>query len=553
MKKQLLLVACLLWAAAAYAQERVYLVRFKDKSNSPFSVAKPEEFLSSRAIARRSRQGIAITERDLPVNKAYLDSLTKAGARVLYPTRWVNGAVVRATAATMTTVNRLSVVQADAGMRLNAAAPKELLPESPEQMRSRHAQVVPDAASARTEENYGTAFTQTQMLGLDKMHNAGFRGENILIAVLDNGFRNVDINTFTRNARILTTYDFVDRHTTVYEDGNGHGAAVFSILAANRDGEMVGSAPGATYALFRTEDDRTESRAEEAYWLAAAERADSLGADIISMSLGYNTFDDATLNYKTTDLDGKTTLITQAAEWASATGMLIVKSAGNEGNSSWRTLTAPADARNVLAVAAVQANGTRWAGSSLGPTADGRRKPDLAAMGAGTAFVNQSGFVTSGNGTSYATPLVSGLAAGLWQAFPNLKNSELADVLRRSGSRATTPNDSIGHGTPHFERAQMLVTDLGAWQADSRWLKVYPNPVKGAWLNIAFEQSPIAPHQLLRLRITDLLGREYYQAEWRKEADQLQIPLSALGIERGMYFLHLSDGHRTYTVRWMYE
>jgi subtilisin family serine protease len=311
------------------------------------------------------------------------------------------------------------------------------------------------------------------MLGINQMHQEGFRGEGIQIALLDGGFRGVNTVDAFRDLDIRGTYSFVHGRNDVYAEGD-HGVRVLSALAGFRNGELVGPAHRASFYLFQTEDERNETRAEEAWWLAAAERADSLGVDIISFSLGYYEFDDPRLNYTRQQLDGRTALITRAANAAAATGMLVFKSAGNAANSSWGALTFPADADSIVVVGAVNQTGHYSSFSSRGPTADGRRKPDVAAQGQGTIVILPGGFLTGSNGTSFATPLAAGLAAGVWQAFPELSARQLADMLRRSGDRANSPNDSTGFGIPHFERIKNLVTSLP--EQNDATIHLFPNP-----------------------------------------------------------------------------
>lgn len=517
-------------AFVAEAQEKIYLVRFKDKTNSRFSTSRPLEFLSQRAIDRRSRQGISLIENDLPVNASYLDSIRKTGASVIYPTRWLNGAIIRATTTAWNAVNRLSCVRTDQNTRLNSVGGDIL-----QKANDMAAPYSPTFTQGRGEETFGATAAQSQQIGIDKMHAKGFRGENMVIAVLDDGFYAVDSNPFLKNAKIVSTYDFVDNQNSVYEDGTGHGAGVFSVLAAYRDGEYIGTAHKASFHLFRTENHRSESRAEEAFWLAAAERADSLGVDIISNSSGYNTFDDATLNYKIADIDGKTALSTIAAEEAFRTGMLVVKSAGNEGNNlAWnRNITFPADGRNVLAVGSVSLTGAMSAFSSRGRTADGRVKPDVVALGESTNLVNFGGLVITSNGTSFAAPLVAGLAAGLWQANPALKNKELFDAIRQSGTRAKNISDSIGYGIPHFDRAQLLITSTETEDIDYQPIIVFPNPFVD---NVSIYWQ--SPSKQAFCALHDLTGREvtrHYFAP-NSHLETIQLPFD---LPKGLYILQI--------------
>lgn len=518
----------LLCGAEVWAQARVHIVFFRDKRNSPFSLSRPQEFLSRRAIERRQRQNIPLTGRDLPVTPAYLDSVRKTGARVLYPTRWLNGAIISATDAQMAAVNRLSVVQGNATQRLSRTESERgqadlWLPTAPPRT---------DRSEEVENFNYGFSERQVSMLGIDVMHRAGFRGEGIHIAVLDCGFQGYNTAPPFRDMNVLGTFNFVEGNTNVINSCT-HGTRVLSVLAAFLDGTLIGSAPRAAYYLFQTEDNNSETRAEEAWWLAAAERADSLGADIIATSLGYYQFDDPSQNYTLNDLNGRTALITRAANAAASAGILVVKSAGNQGNRAWGRITFPGDSDSVLTVGSVNAAGVYSSFSSRGPTADGRIKPDVVALGEGTIVSLPSGTVTGDFGTSFSAPLVAGLAAGFWQANPRLTNMQVIDFIRRSGTRARNPNDSLGYGIPHFERMQSLVTALPRANAQPTEIKVYPNPSRGQVRLLLPESWHGKPMQLL---LTDASGREYARLSLtpNEEAPLLHLPLA-----KGFYLLQI--------------
>lgn len=452
-KKQFILIAnsfgfaFIFLSFTAFAQTRYrYLVLLKDKNGTPFSVNQPLDFLSQRAIDRRFKQGIRINESDLPPNPSYLNSIAQTGATVIYKSRWMNAALVEATEAQKDAILNLSFVK---GIEFNRPL---------KQVRSRN--TFDKFAIENTETlNYGDANAQILMLGADKMHEQGFNGEGMLIAVLDDGFLNVNTSAclqhLVSNNRILQVYDFVDNDQTVYTQG-GHGTSVLSTIAGYVPNQMIAPAFEAQFALFRTEDVATETRVEEAYWLFAAERADSLGADIINTSLGYSLFDNPTDNYTTAQIDGNTALCTRAADLAAERGMVVVISAGNSGSSSWGIITAPADADSVLAVGAVDRNGNYASFSSRGNTADGRIKPDVVAVGSGTALCNTSGFPSSSNGTSFSAPLISGLVAGFWQANPHLTANEVLTCIRKSGHQYNSPTVQLGYGKGNFERADSV-------------------------------------------------------------------------------------------------
>lgn len=425
-----------------------YLVLFKDKDGSPYSVNSPLVYLSQKAIDRRFKQGITIKTSDLPPNPAYISSIQQTGATVIYKSRWMNAVLVEATESQKNTILALSSVK---GIEFNRPLKQ-----------ARQQSVKDKFAIENTESlNYGDATAQIQLLGADEMHNQGFHGEGMLVALLDDGFLNVNTSAclqhLVQQNKIVKVYDFVDNDNTVYSQG-GHGTAVLSTMAGYVDNQMISPAFGASVALFRTEDNLSETPLEEANWLFAAEMADSLGADIISSSLGYSTFDNSADNYTPAMMDGKTALSTRAADLATERGIVVVISAGNSGNdSSWQIITAPSDADSVLAIGAVTRAGNYASFSSRGNSADGRVKPDVVAVGSNTALCNTSGFASTSNGTSFAAPLVAGLVAGFWQANPHLTAQEVTRCIRKSGHQFATPDVLLGYGYANFSRANTVV------------------------------------------------------------------------------------------------
>lgn len=425
-----------------------YLVLFKDKDGSPYSVNSPLVYLSQKAIDRRFKQGITIKTSDLPPNPAYISSIQQTGATVIYKSRWMNAVLVEATESQKNTILALSSVK---GIEFNRPLKQ-----------ARQQSVKDKFAIENTESlNYGDATAQIQLLGADEMHNQGFHGEGMLVALLDDGFLNVNTSAclqhLVQQNKIVKVYDFVDNDNTVYSQG-GHGTAVLSTMDGYVDNQMISPAFGASVALFRTEDNLSETPLEEANWLFAAEMADSLGADIISSSLGYSTFDNSADNYTPAMMDGKTALSTRAADLATERGIVVVISAGNSGNdSSWQIITAPSDGDSVLAIGAVTRAGNYASFSSRGNSADGRVKPDVVAVGSNTALCNTSGFASTSNGTSFAAPLVAGLVAGFWQANPHLTAQEVTRCIRKSGHQFASPDILLGYGYANFSRANTVV------------------------------------------------------------------------------------------------
>jgi subtilisin family serine protease len=366
----------------------------------------------------------------------------------------------------------------------------------------------------------------------------------MLIAVLDNGFLNGDQVPFLKplrdENRIIDSYDFMGRETNVFDDGS-HGLNVISTMAANQPGTMIGAAFNATYALYRTENDMLESPYEEIAWLMAAERADSVGADVINSSLGYNIFDDEfdkpEYNYTYQDMDGKTTIISRAARFATRTGILVVCSAGNEGNKAWHYVTAPADVDSVLTVGATNYERSYTALSSVGPNAAGQQKPDVAAVGLGAIVGNVSGNVASSNGTSFSSPLIAGFAAILWQAYPNLTAQQLIYVLKKSGHQASSPDNLLGYGVPSAVRAEEIIQNefapLGTESSLLKAIVLSPNPVQDN-ASLSIPQHLIG--KMATLSVFGQNGKTLSILESRLTAHQ---PISATNLSAGLYLVKI--------------
>jgi len=526
--------------STSYAQDKVHLIYFKDKENSLYSLDNPSEFLTEKALKRRQKQNISIQFRDLPVNLDYIQQVQATGAKVLYPTRWFNGVLIETDEVTFSEVQKLECVQQTATLSkaLKIQTEFEEFHLSPNSS--------PSTNNRRLEsEDYGASLTQIQLLGINKMHEQNFRGEGMTIAVMDNGFLDVDINPMFEHLTVLGTYDFVSQNNSVYKSGS-HGTQVLSVMGAYKPSELIGGAYNASFYLFVTEDNDSESRAEEAFWLIAAERADSLGVDIISTSLGYNQFYNFELDYNTSDTDGNTSLITKAADIAVSTGMVVVTSAGNEGQSTWGTITFPADGDSVLAVGSVNSAGDYYIGSSRGYSADGRVKPDVVAMGVSTVTSNSGGFPRRKTGTSFAAPSVTALVAGVWQSQPDLTAVEVIERIRRSGSQFYNPDDKMGYGIPNFERTQ--TTTALETESYKQKIKIYPNPVENI-LSVLFNQSNF--NEAVLVKIYTNLGKLVYQNTILLQNQFFQIPLSKTQFPSGMYLLVLESDSSVQTIQFI--
>ncbi len=485
MKSFLIYILSFCLFSNTFAQQKYkYLVLFKDKNTSPYSTNQPLLYLSQKAIDRRFKQGITIKQSDLPPNPSYITQVQQTGATTIYKSRWMNAVLIEATESQKNTIIAMPFVK---GIEFNRPL-KQV----------RKSNVFNKFSIEQTETlNYGDATAQIQMLGVNTMHDNGFHGENMLIAVLDDGFFNVNSSAclahlFTNN-RILKVYDFVDNDQTVYSQG-GHGTSVLSTIAGYVPNQMIAPAFEASFALFRTEDGASETPLEEANWLFAAEMADSLGADIINTSLGYSLFDNLADNYTTAQMDGKTALSTRAADLAAERGMVVVISAGNSGNSSWGIITAPSDADSVLAVGAVNRSGDYVSFSSRGNLSDPRTKPDVVAVGSGTALCNTSGFASTSSGTSFSAPLVSGMAAGFWQANPHLTAIEVLTCIRKSGHQFNVPTIYLGYGRANFVSADNVAKTefpIAAIASDNNLISVEILPNSLSSITFKFANSLI--------------------------------------------------------------
>ena len=492
MKKYLLLlsITVLLFGVASQAQFSKYIVRFKDKAGTPFNINNPSQYLSGRSIQRRVKQNIAIDSTDLPITPRYLDSVKLAGnVTILNKSKWLNEVCIQTTdAAALAKINSFPFVISSSPVKRIQEGNKEIT-QTRNKFNEEISQTNTATQTSKTNGdvlNYGNSLAQIHIHEGEFLHNKGFKGEGMLMAIFDGGFRNyLTVTAFDsarNNNQIVETYDYVQNETSVNED-DPHGMYCFSIIAANWPGQLVGSCTKAKYYLYRTEDVATEFPIEEQNWAAAAERADSIGVDVFSTSLGYSTFDNPVFNHTYADMNGKITIIARANTMAARKGIISVVAAGNDGNNAWHFIATPADADSIVTTGAVNTSGVVAGFSSYGPTSDGRVKPTVASVGQGTAIAGLNNLPTFGNGTSFATPNLAGLITCLWQAFPEFTNMQIIEAVKRSSSIYTTPNDRIGYGIPNFHKAyDDLFQQRALLQVNiilgNDWIKAYPNPFK---------------------------------------------------------------------------
>ncbi|HEY3369468.1 MAG TPA: S8 family serine peptidase [Prolixibacteraceae bacterium] len=461
---------CLQLGLLAQDAPDTYWVKLKDKNGTPFQISHPEAFLSQRSIDRRLRQQIPIEETDLPVSPLYLDSLKRLGLELVHTSKWLNGATVRtADTILVKAIGALSFVQSVELTKPGVIKKSAIIKFNEDQLNAD----IPIA-------DYGIAYNQLNQLNGQYLHNKGFRGKGIQIAVLDAGFWKVNeiasFDSLRNENRILGVHDFVNPQSDIYSQDR-HGMSVLSTMGANTPGTLVGTSPEASFYLFRTEDAVTEYLIEEDNWVAAAELADSAGVDVINSSLGYYNFDDPQMNHPFSDMNGKITRITQGANMAFDKGILVFTSAGNEGNVVWKRIIAPSDGENVIGVAAVDKAGRRASFSSMGPAYGGAVKPNLAAQGALTFLVTSSGVVGYSSGTSFSSPVLAGMGACLLQANPEASVKQVKLAIEQSADQYNQPDSLLGFGIPDFQKADLILKNTGmkSMIAGVTW-EVSPNP-----------------------------------------------------------------------------
>jgi hypothetical protein len=418
-----------------------------DKGTSDFTIGNPDAFLSKKAIDKRRKRNIPVDESDLPISRQYLKTIAEVGGTIVTQSKWLNTVCVSVRDQFLIDKYKAlpfvkEVVLVYVGKRkMNSDVPRYV--DSPRQG---------GASNLGTAIDYGSAAENINIVKGEALHQQGFKGAGMDIAVIDAGFIQLKNNAAFTNVNIKGAKSFVFENDDPYSVDT-HGIWVTSCMAVNKPGSYVGTAPEANYWLLRTEDSATEFPIEEDYWTSAIEFADSVGVDLVNSSLSYSDgYSSLTKPYTSKDMDGKTAPATRAANMAFKKGMFIVNCAGNE--QKW--VGAPADSPNVLTLGSINSNGEKSYFTSWGITADGRIKPDVMALGGGASVINPSGTAENRSGTSYASPILCGLAACLWQAYPRLTNIELMEVIRKSADRASHPELPFGYGVANMERAMEL-------------------------------------------------------------------------------------------------
>lgn len=534
----LLMFCCLLQHAFSQNAPGFYWVGFSDKLGTPYSLEYPQAFLSERALAKRSLLQKEITTQDLPVNPTYVQAvLDSSGGSLHHVSKWFNSMTVNLSgldsAGLLAALEKITDLPFVVEVKNTAARTHEWAAER--SLKTRTETEIAVAWNEPSSTPYGKAFNQLDLLAIPRLHEAGFYGKDIHVGVFDVGWMYVPemhaFDALREEGRLMMTRDFVNPLAPNVFDGGDHGTTVLALMTAELDsGKYLGAAPEANYYLFQTENSASEYRIEEDNWVAAAELADSLGLDIINSSLGYSTFDDTTMNYNYSDMNGHVSRASQAAQWLSERGVLVVCSAGNSGNYPWYYLHAPSDAEKILCIGATDSLGIDAIFSSHGPSSDGRMKPNVTAQGRRTYYPVQQDAIGRGSGTSFSAPLITGGMACAMQAIPGIDNQSWMSWAESSGTQAGNPDYHMGHGIPDFwwmVQKHAPVFQLPNFQIQS----IYPNPTLG---NLDVITSGA---DLYEWMISDLAGRVVSKYNYTQPWERNYLQLNVSNLTNGLYHL----------------
>ena len=511
-----------------------FFVQFTDKNNSTYSLQQPEEFLSQRAIQRRLNQGISCDSTDLPVNELYLSQITDLGMDIHHTSKWMNSATL-----VLEDSTNIAQIRALDFVRFVEYTGRKIDPKYAPQSKIK---------KFVEEYNHGDATTQTDLLNGKVLHNAGYTGKDIHIALLDAGFYQANINTafdsLRLQNRLLGAVNICDNSRDTYLS-DSHGSNVLSIMAANYPNQYLGSAPHASYWLIQTEEPLGEYKVELDFLVRGFEFADSVGIDIVNISLGYYEFDDDRMDFTYADMDGKTARSSIAANIASQKGIIVCSSAGNEGNKAWKYVCSPGDAEGIITVGAVNNYGNIAAFSSFGPSSDQRVKPDLCATGQGTAYVNSYGYNDFGNGTSYSSPLLAGFMACYLQAYKeNISHpyniQTIINQVVSTADRYHNPDEQYGYGIPDFQEA---MENIGYNNLKTTTTDTYTN-IKYLSHNKSLEIDIQASTIPIDIKIYSITGTILF-AKTISEATTIDLS----NFENALYLVQISTDKQSYTQK----
>lgn len=527
----------------AQTPQYAYRIGFKDKQGAP-DLSNPLSLFSQRALDRRSTQGISLDSTDRPVSPVYInDVFTVIGGKLHVTSRWLNQIVVLVTDTSNIAAVRSKpfVAYAEYVGYFGSGLYKQTAGGDTGTMQK----------TTGSSAYYGTAYDQTKLVNGDYLHDRGYKGKGKLIAVMDEGFTGVNtgpvFDSLMKSGRLVDKRNFVYNNTDVFTSFN-HGTGCLSTIAGNIPGTYVGSAPEADIALYVTEYAYGDMPIEMDNMLAAAERADSIGADVISASVGYNTFSSPFKSLIYADLDGKTTVAAKAANMATSKGILFVITAGNEGGGSWNYVLTPGDADSAITIGGATLYKSAVSSSGNGPNAAGRIKPDVCMLGSNVSVMFTSTTPSYLGGTSYATPQLAGWAACLIQATStNATPYRIRNAIVKSGHLYATPNAQMGYGVPDFGIAHNLlnVKDTPEEQLTAtNWVMATPNPTKDVvTIRLLMQQTSIATITLIDAN-GRLISKNQYSFNAGKQSIQLNMSASA-----GMYLLKVNANERQKTIR----
>jgi serine protease AprX len=535
-------------------------VFFSDKGdNLQNYLNKPSTVVSDKSLKRRAKvlsENKLLTQRDLPVNQTYVDQLVSIGFQVKNKTKWFNGVSGWATKSELAQLSIMPFVkQLDIVYKFRIdRTEEELTNDNPESSQNLSK---PDGTNSY---NYGQSYTQLNQITVPQVHNLGFTGAGVTICMMDAGFDRWTTHQAFSSMNVIATWDFVNGDPDV-EDGSdmgegSHGTSTLSLIGGFYEGQLIGPAFGADFILAKTENTDSETPIEEDNWIAAMEWADSIGVDVTSTSLSYLDFDPPYPSYTCNDMDGNTARITNGADYAVFIGIFVANSAGNAGSNPDpgcnNTLGAPADGDSVMAIGSVTSSGTRSGFSSVGPSADGRIKPDLMAMGSNDYVACNSSntcYSNFGSGTSWSCPLSAGCAALLLEVAPNLTPMQLASLLKNTASQSNNPDNLYGWGIINtYAAAQSLLTDtnLGSIPEDFYILQNYPNPFNPS-TKIRFA---VPEKSNVKLTLYDVLGREL-RVIFDDEVNPgvKEIEFNGSNLTSGVYLVRMSSNSYQKTIK----
>ena len=513
--------------AAAQPEPVKYWIFLTDKQpDAARGGALPRVAVTERARERRRMRGSAARPAlaDVPVADAYLDRLRAAGIEPVVASRWFNAVSAVLSAEQVAAVRALPFVR---GLRPVGRLATERTP--------------PEPASPVRLLDYGASRLQLDLINARAPIEAGYTGAGVVVGFLDTtyDFEHPALAPILAGGRLLGQMNFTGQSQT-----NTHGLSVASVAVGFDEGDLIGPGYAASVLAATTEYAPTETHQEEDYFVAGMEWMEQQGADVVNVSLGYSTFDPGEFDYTYEDMDGNTTLVTRASDIAAALGIAVVASAGNEGNSSWTYITAPADADSVIVAGAMHADSSRAGFSSIGPTFDGRTKPDVMALGVGVIIARADGTYGNGNGTSFSAPLVSGVVAQILQSNPDLDPIAVRNLLRETAGQADAPDNERGWGVVNAEAAiaqALLLSNEGANPAGPVTASVYPTLLARSRRTLTVEVHGLAHPVRTTLRLYDVLGREVgllYDGPPRLGPFSVALPPLAAGV----YFYRFSAG-----------